>query len=319
MLELKDIDYVLAVAQYQNVSQAAQSLFISQPALSKYLSNLENRLGIALFNRGGKQLTLTAAGEQYVKYAREIASSAEKLKDALRQISAQQASSLSVGVVRSGWQKELPGIINDLKARYPEATFHVTDTLSIELEHRVLDSLFHLGLTTVPPQLPGLESVTIERSYVLLAVPAGNPLARRGIRREGLPFPWIDLHHFSNCDYVIQDKNCRMRLIADEVFRQEGFTPKVRLTTQSTFSAMEYASSGVGVCMITDDYIPRAPVGGNLQFFCVGEPVAWASFGIVYRKGTALSPLARDFIRLCKAAGQRRMESGQNTKGLSDS
>jgi DNA-binding transcriptional LysR family regulator len=318
MLELKDIDYVLAVAQYHNVSQAAKALFISQPALSKYIANLENRLGIPLFNRGGKQLTLTDAGEQYIKYAKEISRSAEALRETIRQISAQQASSLSVGVVSSSWQRELPGVINDLMLLYPKTTFRITDMLSIELEHRVLNNLLHLGLVIVPPQLSGLESVVIERNYVLLAVPAGNPLVKRGVVHEDLPFPWIDLHYFEGCDYIIQDKNCRMRLIADEVFRQEGFTPKVRLTTQSTFSAMEYASSGIGVCMITDDYIPRAPIGGNLQFFCVGEPVAWASFGIVYRKGTALSPLARDFIRLCKAAGQRRMESGQNTKGLSD-
>ena len=310
MLDLKDIDYVLAVAQYQNVSQAAKSLFISQPALSKYIANLEKRLGVPLFNRSGRQLALTAAGEQYVKYAREIARSADSLREALEQISLQQASSLAVGVVRSGWQQEMPGIVNQLRDRYPDATFHITDTLSIELERKVLDSIFHLGLTTLPPQLPGLESVAIERNHVLLAVPAGSPLARRGVAREGLPFPWIDLHYFENCDYVIQGKNCRMRMIADEVFRQEGFTPKVRLTTQSTFSAMEYASSGVGVCMITDDYISRAPAAGRLRYFCVGEPVAWASFGAIYRKGVALSPLARDFIRLCKAAGRRRTEQG---------
>ena len=175
MLDLKDIDYVLAVAQYQNVSQAAKSLFISQPALSKYIANLEKRLGVPLFNRSGRQLALTAAGEQYVKYAREIARSADSLREALEQISLQQASSLAVGVVRSGWQQEMPGIVNQLRDRYPDATFHITDTLSIELERKVLDSIFHLGLTTLPPQLPGLESVAIERNHVLLAVPAGWP------------------------------------------------------------------------------------------------------------------------------------------------
>ena len=87
MLDLKDIDYVLAVAQYQSVSQAAKALFISQPALSKYLGNLEKRLGVPLFDRSGRQLALTEAGELYVKYAREIARSADGLREALGEFS----------------------------------------------------------------------------------------------------------------------------------------------------------------------------------------------------------------------------------------
>ena len=315
MLDLKDIDYVLAVAQYQSVSQAAKALFISQPALSKYLGNLEKRLGVPLFDRSGRQLALTEAGELYVKYAREIARSADGLREALGEFSRRQAGSLAVGMVRSGWQQEMPPIVSRLRERYPEATFRITDTLSIQLERKVLDSAFDLGLTSLPPQLPGLDSEVFERNLVLLAVPSRSPLARRGVPREGLPYPWIDLGHAGGSDFILQEKNCRMRLIADEVFQQERFTPKVLLSTESTFAALEYASAGVGVCMITDDYISLAPAAGGLRYFCVGEPVAWAPFGAIYRKGSPLSPLARDFIRLCKAAGRRRMAEGLGEAG----
>lgn len=311
-MELKDVDYVLAVARYRNISLAAQALYISQPALSKYLSNLERRLGMALFLRSGKRLALTPAGEVYVRYAQEIANTAGQLREALRLVAADRRGHLSVGVVRSGWQKLLPGIVRQLQGSHPEATFRVVDTLSIELEQKVLDGAFDLGLATVPPQLPGLGYDVIEESFVLLSVPSQNPLARRGEEREGLPFPWIDIHYFARCDYILQERNCRMRLIADEVFRREGFTPNVRLTTESTFSAVEYAASGLGVCMITDDYIHRMPQAGPLKFFCVGEPVAKVSFGAIYPKGADHSPLTRDFVRLCKAEGVRRMTSPEH-------
>lgn len=306
-MELKDVDYVLAVAQYRNISLAAQALYISQPALSKYLSNLEKRLGLPLFLRSGRSLSLTPAGEIYVRHARQIADIARRLREELSLVAADRKGHLSVGVVRSGWQKLLPDIVKQLQGKHPEATFRIVDTLSIELEQKVLTRVFDLGLATVPPQLPGLGYDVIEESFVLLSVPAQNPLARRGVAREGLPFPWIDIHHFSRCDYILQERNCRMRLIADEVFRREGFVPNVRLTTESTFSAVEYASSGLGVCMITDDYISQVSRTEALKFFCVGEPVAKISFGAIYQRGADSSPLAKDFIRLCKAEGARRM------------
>lgn len=164
-MDLKDVDYVLAVAHYRNISQAAQSLYVSQPALSKYISTLEARMGMPLFIRSSKGLGLTLAGEIYVRHAKEIAASAELLRQELKQLTTAQGDHLSVGVARSGWQRLLPEVFNRLTERYPSATFEFPDLLASELEDSLLAGMFDIGLCSVPPHKQGLDYKVIENYY----------------------------------------------------------------------------------------------------------------------------------------------------------
>ena len=94
----KDIDYVIAVAECGSISKAAELLYISQPSLSRYLSNLENELGMALFVRTINGTELTEAGNIYVEYAKEIRRLRSTMNDKHRELKRTEAKRIRVGM-----------------------------------------------------------------------------------------------------------------------------------------------------------------------------------------------------------------------------
>ena len=97
MITEKDMQYVLTIANYGNLTKAANALFLSQPALSIHLKQLETSIGIPLLNEGGRRMILTYAGEEFVKSAREITMKCFELEDRMQDIGKNVAVKLNIG------------------------------------------------------------------------------------------------------------------------------------------------------------------------------------------------------------------------------
>lgn len=114
-MELKDIDYLIAVAKYGNISKAAESLYISQPALSKYITGLEKRVNLPLFNRIGNRFVLTYAGERYLARAKEIATCRDSLERELQDIAGCNDGELKIAVPVIRGSHILPSVIPEFR------------------------------------------------------------------------------------------------------------------------------------------------------------------------------------------------------------
>ena len=119
------LDYVIAIAEEQNLTRAAKKLYISQPTLTMYLNRLEESLGVQLFDRKKNPVLLTPAGKHYIEKMREIAEAEQILRGELRTVS-DPARTFRIGSARVRGHYWLPPLLRLLSDRHPDLNFSVT-------------------------------------------------------------------------------------------------------------------------------------------------------------------------------------------------
>ena len=155
-MELKDIDYLIAVAKYGNISKAAESLYISQPALSKYITGLEKRVNLPLFNRIGNRFVLTYAGERYLARAKEIATCRDSLERELQDIAGCNDGELKIAVPVIRGSHILPSVIPEFRKLYPHIRLTLNESDSQPLEKLLLDGNVDLAIIHLPIKNPAI-------------------------------------------------------------------------------------------------------------------------------------------------------------------
>src|SRR5699024_654521 len=137
-MDFTELKYVLAITKHQNITKAASSLFISQPSLSKFLKNLETRLGLKLFNRIGKKYVLTYAGEIYVDTIYRIISLHKQFNNTFNDIKNDKKGRIHLALSRIRGSHDLPNVLPVFTKEYPEFNIEVTEAQSAESEEKVI-------------------------------------------------------------------------------------------------------------------------------------------------------------------------------------
>ena len=187
-MELKEQRYVCTLAEYGNLTRAADRLYISQPALSIYISNLEKHLGTPLFDREGKKFELTKAGERYVLHARKILEESNQFNEELNMILSDEVGRLRLGIslLRGPWL--LPRVLKAFGEKWPhvELTLRQGNIMFLNelLNNHELDMIIVNGenwdRTMAFREL-------FEEEF-LVAVPQGHPLNSQAVFREDHPY-----------------------------------------------------------------------------------------------------------------------------------
>lgn len=145
-MQIHQLRYVLAVAENKSFSAAAKKLFLAQPSLSQQIINLEKELGIALFVRHPKSVTLTDAGEQFLKSARRIVNEVDQLSDLMQKHSQLQNGTLRIGLLWVASYLNLSHILTDYHRIYPGISYSLTvdgsNTLLQMLDSRSINAAF---------------------------------------------------------------------------------------------------------------------------------------------------------------------------------
>ena len=119
-MDLREQKYVCTLAELGNLTRAAERLYISQPALSIYITNLDKNHGTPLFDRSGKKFTLTYAGEQYVKRAEKMLELEREFNEEIEKISRETAGRIRLGISQRRGCFFLPPVIAEYERRWPE-------------------------------------------------------------------------------------------------------------------------------------------------------------------------------------------------------
>ena len=297
-LDIKDIEYALSVIKNRSFTLAAEELHVSQPALSKYFSNLERTLGLQLADRTSKGLVPTYAGERFYLFASDIEKAIQALDTEMKRIMVMQKNRLRVGMIRNFHQQFIAHTIESFNRRHPDIELNITQELSKDIENGVARGMLDIGFISEPSISRSLDYRALTENYTLLAAPAAMKLTDRAVDVAGLPFPWIDINILKNVRIVMQDESCRFRKFLDEFFSREHFVPNIGMTTQSTPDALHFAELGVGPCIISDGYIGYITQPKRIDVFCIGTPPATTKFGVIAKDFSLLPPYADDFIEI---------------------
>jgi len=190
MPTLRQLSYLVAIAETGHMGRAAERLGVTQPTLSAQMAELERKLGVTLAERGRSGAMLTDIGRETAQRARDILSAVEALKDHAAGAQTGIAGTLRLGVLPTIGPYLLPHILPALHSRYPKLRLYVREDFPGPLETGLQDGRFDLLLISLPVDIGGLETASLFREEMQLALPHDHPeanserVARNRLRGE---------------------------------------------------------------------------------------------------------------------------------------
>lgn len=190
--ELRQLRYFLAVARSGSFTKAAEREAVAQPTVSQQVARLEKTLGVALFERLGRGVRLTRAGERLLVHAESVFRELHQARATLEGLREQVAGRLAVGVIPTVLPYLFSGRLERFRQRYPAVELHLVEEVTERLLEQLTAGDLDLAVVCLPVRRPHLVCAEILREPLLAALPPGHPLAAKGelrpedLRREPL-------------------------------------------------------------------------------------------------------------------------------------
>lgn len=257
-MDLKELKYVLTVAEERSFSRAARKLYIAQPSLSQFILRLERSLGAPLFDRSKKPLSLTGEGETYVDYATRILGMGEEMRRSLKSRPGAGGGRVSIGVPLFRALYLLPRLLPFLRERHPNVEIALVEGDTNYLERMLLEGAADISVMSLPIRARGIHYETVFDERVLLAAPPGRERSIRARRYKNALFPVADIASLRNEDFILTNPGSRLRSIVESICLDCGINPRVVLETQSLDTAQSLVAVGHEFTFVSEMYV-RAP------------------------------------------------------------
>jgi len=290
-MKLQQLRYIWEVAHHDlNVSATAQSLYTSQPGISKQIRLLEDELGVEVFSRSGKHLTrITPAGEAILKTAGEILRKVESIKQVAQEFSNEKKGSLSLATTHTQARYALPGIIETFIDRYPDVSLHMHQGTPMQISEMAADGTVDFAVATEALELfSDLIMMPCYRWNRCVVVPKNHPLCQ--VSRLSLE----DVAKHPLVTYVFGFTG-RSKL--DEAFIEKGLAPKVVFTAADADVIKTYVRLGLGVGIIAK-MAYNEELDSDLVALDASHLFQPSTTKIGFRRGTFLRGYMYEFIEL---------------------
>jgi DNA-binding transcriptional LysR family regulator len=253
-MELKEARYILAIAREQNISKAAETLFISQPSLSKYLKNLEQQLGTRLFDRIGSRYSPTYIGERYIHYAEKIVEYGMEWDIEFDDIMHQNHGRLNIAIPIMLGNSLIGPTLFQFHKQYPNVTVNMMEEVNFVAEHTLTDHTVDLTFYNVHEFPTNLDYQIIGKEEMVLVLSAHNPLVSLAVKKEGYGYPWIDLSLLSKEPFILLYPDQNTGGLALKLFEDYQIEPNILLHTRNSEMSICLAMEGLGAAFAPESY-----------------------------------------------------------------
>ena len=296
-MDFKQLEYILKIAEENNITRAAEKLYISQSALNQQLLKLEKELGTPLFYRSRTNWGLTEAGRIYVEGAKAALNIKKETYNRIYDVSNAKKGHLTIGLTPGRGLAMFTAIYPELHRNCPNL-----DVVPIEMRVRFQQQAIAKGdidigfITLHPRERTGDHYIQLATEELAVIIPAGHPLAKKAAP-PGEPLAVMDLRELRYEPFVLMDKASTLRAVCDTVFEQAGFLPNVLFETNNTGGIASMVESTLCCGIIPYYYVKKQ--SDKLAAFALPNHPYW-EIDISYRKNSYLSLGAKEFIRLAK-------------------
>lgn len=298
-MDIRELQYILTLAEYKNMTRAADALFISQSALSHYVKSVETALGAPLFDRSTSPLSLTHAGQCYLESAQRILLEEEKLQKEIRDITQHMSGTLKIGLANDRMSYMLPRVLPAFSQTYPGIEVRVLSgsgqSLIAALRQGEADLIFLSDGMDFAQQ--GLQSEVLYSEEMVLAVKRGA-LEPAMLRPEGGSV--IRPRALEKLPLFLLPQGHGSRAFCDALFRRLRIHPSISLELPSNITCYRMAATGMGGAIIPYMTTLLTTPEAETDLFSLDDPPATWSIRVLYRKGAYIGQPERDLIRITK-------------------
>jgi DNA-binding transcriptional LysR family regulator len=288
-----DFDHLttfLEIAKTGSFSRAGHKLYRSQPAVSAQVRQLEQEYGQKLFDRVGKSVRLTAAGETLLDYARRLLSLKSESLRVVADQSAAPRGTLAIGANEATCLYVLPDLFAEYHRRYPSVQISIYRNFSRKVIEKIEDSTVDVGIVTLPVKSRSLRTYSIFRDRLMLMVNPANPLAKlksvttSEIAEQPLIFP--------NTGFT--------RNLLDKLFRPHRSKLRITMELASVGMIKRFVVAGLGVSIISQSFAREEVRSGEAKLIAISDVELWRELGLVYRRDRTLPRAAAAFVALLR-------------------
>ena len=288
-----DFDHLITFverAKQGSFSRAGQKLYRSQPAVSAQIRQLEHEYGQKLFDRVGKSVRLTVAGETLLEYAGRLLTLRNESLRAVADQASTPRGTLAVGANEATCLYVLPDIFAEYSRRFPAVQISIYRNFSHKVLEKVEDGTVDVGIVTLPVKSPSLKVHSIFKDRLMLMVSPTNPLA---------PYKSVLTSDIAG-QPLIFPKTGFMRQVLDKQFRPYRSRLRITMELPSVGMIKRFVAAGLGVSIISETFARDEVRAGQVKLIPISDNDIWRELGIVYRRDRTLPRSAAAFVSLVR-------------------
>ncbi|MGV3488909.1 MAG: cidABC operon transcriptional activator CidR [Tuberibacillus sp.] len=301
-MDIRHLIYFTKVAQLKSFTKAAKALYITQPTISKMVKSIEEETGISLFDRSGKEVTLTDAGEVLYKRAQDIIRSFDRLTLELDELRSLKRGMIRIGLPPMVGSSIFPKVIGRFRDQFPKVNIDLVEDGSKKVESNVDNGELDIGVVLLPIDQELFHSFSLIKEKLMLIVHPHHPLSGR---------KKVKLIELAEESFIFFSKDFALHGGIIEECVKAGFQPHIIYESSQWDFISEMVAENLGVALL-----PR-PICNELdpervKVIELTDPVIPWHLAMIWRKDRYLSFAAREWIRFT----QQYFKSGKIGDGI---
>ena len=302
-MNLKQFKYVLMLAQEGSFSRAAENLNISQPSLSQYIKNIEQQVGVALFDRVSGEVRLTDAGRVYIDAGRRILDLERQMENRFSDIASFKGGTITIGISPYRSVHMIPTLLKEFDKFYPNIKLIVKERSGRELIEAAEHGEFDLCVIALPVENKNFQIEKICSEEILLAVNTESEFYKKiNTRAELLPnkkFPAVDIGIVDGEPFAKLGAYMPMRIVTEKLLDEYNIRVLDKIEVSSNEALLSIVGSGVCAAFVPSGVSNQAD--SKIAFFSIKQDVEFRDVAILYRKEQYLSKPMKKVIDIFKA------------------
>jgi len=291
MLDIHQLEIFAKVAELKNFSKAAQEMYLTQPTISQHVSSLENYLGIKLFDRMGKEVALTKAGEILYRYAKQITALRGEAQQALDHFRGKKSGHLTLGASTIPGEYILPSLLGKFKREYPSisVTLRIGDTE--EIIDELLTSKIELGIIGAKISHARLHYTSFVEDELIVVVPRGHRWWKK---------TFIGIQELCDEPFIMREAGSGTRISMEKRLDEIGIPPdrlKIIAEVGSTTAVKQAIKAHLGVSLISERAVEEEIRLQQFRKVPLKRVEFKRTFFIIQDKKRSTSPLCKALIQ----------------------
>lgn len=289
-MNLRDLGYLVALAEHKHFGHAAQVCFVSQPTLSTQIKKLENELGVTLLERTPRKVLLTEVGHEIVQRARGVLHEINQIRALARHTTHPESGAVRLGLFPTIAPYLLPHVVTPIRERFPRLELLLLEEKTEVILHQLREGKLDAAILALPLHDDQLHTELLFEEPFLLAVPLGHPLAR---------YQTLKLTDLVNENLLLLDDGHCLRDQALDICHMAGATekPGFRATSLETLRQMVSANVGITLLPVLSVKPPVAP-SENIHLLRFRSHPPIRRIAMVWRRSSALADFLQKLVTI---------------------
>jgi LysR family transcriptional regulator, carnitine catabolism transcriptional activator len=303
-INLNQLRVFVAVARLGNFTRAAERLHLSQPSMSLHIRQLEQDLGVRLFDRSTRSVALTRAGDDFLPTAERLLDDVQSAVASVADLAARRRGRVAVAVLPSVAAELLPRAIAALHVRHPAITVSLRDDVAEQIPARVRSGEVDFGLGAIDSIDADIAGSPLVSDELIAVFPPSHSLAHGGEAVRTTSSAKTTWRALAKYPFVAMSRDSSVRRLTEQAFAHNGLVLEPAFEARYMSTAVGIIAHGLGVGTLPSSAVSMAQHAG-LAHAEIRGPVMKRQIGIMTRRGRSLSPAAEALVAALKSAAAK--------------